>query len=115
MTKKRFLNPLRQAVAAGGTALLAACGSLESGGVSGSEPRRLTAQGIGCEIYYPMPLHLQECLADLGYQEGDFPASEAASRQVLALPIYPGLSEAQQEAVIGTCRGHLARQTRRVA
>jgi dTDP-4-amino-4,6-dideoxygalactose transaminase len=77
--------------------------------------RHLKAARIGCEIYYPLPLHLQECLAHLGYREGDFPASEAASRCVLALPIYPDLTEAQQEAVVGSCAAFLRGRGRRVA
>jgi len=60
----------------------------------------LTGKGISTDIYYPVPLHLQECYSFLKYREGDLPGSEEASREVLALPIYPELSEDQQKAVV---------------
>ena len=62
----------------------------------------LTAKGVGHEIYYPIPLHLQECFRPLGLAPGDFPNSESAANETLALPVYPGLSETQQEYVIET-------------
>jgi dTDP-4-amino-4,6-dideoxygalactose transaminase len=77
--------------------------------------RYLKQDKIGCEIYYPVPLHQQECLAYLGYDQGDFPASEEACRSVLALPMYPELAHEQQKRVIESCAAFLRQQSRMAA
>jgi dTDP-4-amino-4,6-dideoxygalactose transaminase len=69
----------------------------------------LKSKGIGTEVYYPVPLHRQECLLALGHHEGDFPEAERACRQLLALPVYPELNEDQQRYVVKSIKEWSAR------
>ena len=60
----------------------------------------LHAEGIGAGIHYPVPLHLTPAFAKLGYPEGAFPVAERASREILSLPLFPGITPEQQERVV---------------
>ena len=60
----------------------------------------LAEKHIASEIYYPLPFHLQECFQNLGGKQGDFPVSEEAAAEVLALPVYPGMTIAMREFVV---------------
>ncbi len=67
----------------------------------------LREQGVGCDIYYPKPLHLQDCFADLGYKEGDLPVTEKVTHDIMAIPIYPELTREQQDYVVQTIKSIL--------
>jgi dTDP-4-amino-4,6-dideoxygalactose transaminase len=71
----------------------------------------LAKHGVGSEVYYPLPLHLQECFRYLGYQEGDFPNAEAAANESLAIPIFPELTQSQQAHVVSSLTSALKELT----
>jgi dTDP-4-amino-4,6-dideoxygalactose transaminase len=68
----------------------------------------LREHGVGSAIYYPLSLHMQTCFESLGYREGRFPVSEQACRETLSIPVYPEMTEEQQEHVIATVKGFYA-------
>jgi dTDP-4-amino-4,6-dideoxygalactose transaminase len=69
----------------------------------------LTERGIGCSVYYPLPLHLQQCFAYLGYGKGHCPESERAALEVLSIPVFPELTQAQLDEVVSTVRAFYGR------
>ena len=75
----------------------------------------LKSENVGCEVYYPLPLHLQECAVHLGHGVGDFPISEDAAKAVLALPMFPEITEAQQRRVLDVCAAYVRQSLRLVA
>jgi dTDP-4-amino-4,6-dideoxygalactose transaminase len=77
--------------------------------------KHLKANGVGVEVYYPLSLHEQECFKFLGCRTGDFPISEAAAATVLALPMFPEITEKQQERVIDVCAAYLSQSLRKAA
>lgn len=83
-----------------------------SAGHRDSMVKFLKSEGIGCEVYYPSPLHLQECLTHLEHQAGDFPVSEEAAKNVLSLPMFPEITDAQQRRVIDVCSAYVRQQLR---
>ena len=83
-----------------------------AGGERDTVMQHLKQNGVSCDIYYPVPLHLQECLKHLDYRAGDFPISEEACRSVLALPMFPEITLAQQQRVIDVCASYRMMQTR---
>ncbi|MCX6841811.1 MAG: DegT/DnrJ/EryC1/StrS family aminotransferase [candidate division WOR-3 bacterium] len=70
----------------------------------------LKERSVGAEVYYPLPLHLQECFAYLGHKPGDLPESEKAAKETLALPVYPELSDPQAKYVVDSIQTFCAGQ-----
>ena len=86
------------------------------GGLRDSLRKHLSDMGIGNEVYYPVPLHQQECFRDLGYTDGCLPQTEKAAKEILHLPIYPDLTESEQDAVVnGIQRFYASASLRRAA
>ena len=75
----------------------------------------LKAENVGCDVYYPLCLHQQECAKGLGYETGDFPVAEAAAAAVIALPMFPEITEEQQKRVVSAVGGYLQKRKFRAA
>jgi len=71
----------------------------------------LKKNNIGCEIYYPVPMHLQQCFKNLGYKQGYFPEAEKASKEIMALPIYPELKDEMKDFVVSNVIEFLSRES----
>lgn len=85
------------------------------GGMRDALRKHLTEMGIGNEVYYPVPLHQQECFRDLGYTDGCLPQTEKAAKEILHLPIYPDLTESEQDSVVNSISRFYASASRRLA
>ena len=77
--------------------------------------KHLKDSSVGVEVYYPLSLHQQECFKYLGYRTGDFPTSEQEASEVLALPMFPEITEPQQQRVVEVCAAYLRQAVRRAA
>ncbi len=86
-----------------------------AGGERDALVQYLRSEKVGCEIYYPLPLHLQECLQFLGHNIGDFPTSETACGEVMALPMFPEITVEQQRRVIQVISSYLRQKVKKAA